>query len=49
MELPVAVSKMLEDCAALSLTILPINGIYLDKLNTLLYIQKVLFDMSASG
>lgn len=30
LDLPVPVSKMMEDCAGLKLTILPINGMHLD-------------------
>ena len=44
LELPVPVSRMMEDCAALNLTILPINGVHLDKLKTLPYIHKDPFD-----
>lgn len=44
LELPVSVSRMMEDCAALNLTILPINGVHLDKLKNLPYIHKDPFD-----
>lgn len=44
LDLPVSVSRMMEDCAALKLTILPINGTHLDKLKTLPYIHKDPFD-----
>ena len=32
LNLPVPVSRMMEDCATLNFTILPINGMHLDKL-----------------
>ena len=44
LELPVPVSRMMEDCATLKLTILPINGVHLDKLKELPYIHKDPFD-----
>lgn len=44
LDLPVSVSRMMEDCATLKLTILPINGTHLDKLKTLPYIHKDPFD-----
>ena len=42
--LPVPVSRMMEDCVSLKLTVLPINGMHLDKLKALPYIHKDPFD-----
>ena len=44
LELPVPVSKLMEDCARLNLTILPINGMHLDKMKELPFIHKDPFD-----
>ena len=44
LDIPVPISKMMEDCAVLNFTVLPINGTHLDKLKTLPYIHKDPFD-----
>lgn len=44
LDLPVPVSKMMEDCAKLNLTILPINGSHLDRMKGLPFIHKDPFD-----
>ena len=35
LDIPVPVSKLMEDCASLNITVLPINGMHLDKLRNL--------------
>ena len=44
LDIQVPVSKMMEDCALLNFTVLPINGMHLDKLKVLPYIHKDPFD-----
>ena len=44
LDIPVPVSKLMEDCASLNITVLPINGMHLDKLRNLPYIHKDPFD-----
>ena len=35
---------MMEDCAKLNITVLPINGVHLDRMSTLPFIHKDPFD-----
>ena len=44
LSLPVSVSKMMEDCEKLNMTILPIIGSHLDRMKELPFIHKDPFD-----
>lgn len=44
LDIPVSVTKMMEDCSGLNITILPIGGAHLEKLRSLPWIHRDPFD-----